>query len=256
MHDSRSPREHEISQTAASFSSSSAASGPEASGGERYLGLPRGKEAAVSLAPQSTHGADHTLQHYFSGLLSLRTLSFASMCVYVCVSARERVRDADAGMMIGMLVIGLVSRAKAADFYDEKTAEKLKVMSLARLEARAQKAKAASEAAAELLKPGGQSLVEYPQRPLPPVAPPQAQPQAVMGQQPYAYAPQYAAAPQAYAQRAGIAAMMPAPAAPLPPPPPAFSNAFNSFLQQVLESSRGYTSQSCALVHARWSYLC
>ena len=64
---------------------------------------------------------------------------------------------------------GLVAKAKAKDSYDQRTQAKIKAReeeaarkkaeALQRLELEAKKAQAASSAAAELLKPGGQVLL-------------------------------------------------------------------------------------------------
>ena len=115
----------------------------------------------------------------------------------------------------------------------------------------ARKAQAESAAAAELLKPGGQSLVEYPQQSVPApmaaqppsaAAPPQPLPPgavtvAAEGQPVVAGGVAY---PQQYAQYP----VQQVPAAP-PPPPPAFSNAFNSFLAQV-------NKQAGAALQQKW----
>ena len=56
----------------------------------------------------------------------------------------------------GAAASGLVDKAKAQDTYDEKTQVEIKARAVQRLEQEAKKAQAASNAAAELLKPGGQ----------------------------------------------------------------------------------------------------
>jgi len=161
---------------------------------------------------------------------------------------------------------GLVDKAKAQDDYDEKTQVEIKARAVQRLEQEAKKAQAASNAAAELLKPGGQSLVEYPAR-----APPQPQPagagvpmgvqplpqgyvlgpqgyvqnpNGVVGGQQQVYSAPYGAPAQVLAKgQAAVPAPAPAPQATQPSAPPAFSNAFNSFLAQVNQQAGAQLQQ-------------